>query len=266
MPRSPFFGSTACRCTAAVGVCRVMHRALCLPKSRRELFCAEHGCRLRSGACAAPKLAFPQRSGHKKTPQVLALPAVFWEKAPRFCAKASRFSAVAAFLLNAVHCFHHGGGRKVDHQLAFHEIHVGRHMLEVAFPAGAEIGMAGVAGCVGDEARSRTVAVAGKAPFARFALRSEGFALVLSELALLGAVNHFGQRFFVQIAELKFRENIVVAGINVAVVFHCGGVSASFGHGAQTSRHAHPSGQRGIEHLHEESAHVPAHPFVEERA
>lgn len=139
-------------------------------------------------------------------------------------------------------------------------------MLEVAFPAGAEIRMAGMAGCVGDEARSRTVTVAGKAPFARFALRSEGFALVLSELALFGAVNHFGQRLFVQIAELKFRENIVVAGINVAVVFHCGGVSASFGHGAQTSRHAHPSGQRGIEQLHEERAHIAAHPFVEERA
>ena len=88
------------------------------------------------------------------------IPAVFGAKAPRFRAKASRFSAAPAFLLNAVHSFHHGCGGKIDHQLAFHEIHVGRHMLEVAFPAGAEIRMAGMAGSVGDEARSRTVAVA----------------------------------------------------------------------------------------------------------
>lgn len=66
MPCSPFFGSTTRQCPAGVGVCRVMHCGVCLPKSRRELFCVEHGCRLRSGACAAPKLAFPQRSGHKK--------------------------------------------------------------------------------------------------------------------------------------------------------------------------------------------------------
>lgn len=193
MPRSPFFGSTTRRCPAPVGACRAMHRGVCRSKATREFFCAEHGCRSRSGACAAPKLAFSQRSGHKKHRGYVPIPAVFGAKAPRFCAKASRFSAAPAFLLNAVHSFHHGGGRKIDHQLAFHEIHVGRHMLEVAFPAGAEIRMAGMASCVGDEARSRTVAVAGKAPFARFALRSEGFALVLSELALLGAVNHFGQ-------------------------------------------------------------------------
>lgn len=82
MPRSPFFGSTTRRCTAAVGVCRPMHRGVGRSKYRHEFFCVDGICRLRSGACAAPKLAFPQRSGHKKTPQVRHIPAVFWRKAP----------------------------------------------------------------------------------------------------------------------------------------------------------------------------------------
>ena len=32
MPRSPFFGSTTRRCPVAVGVCRPMHRGLCLSR------------------------------------------------------------------------------------------------------------------------------------------------------------------------------------------------------------------------------------------
>ena len=174
--------------------------------------------------------------------------------------------AEVAFFLDARHGFHHRGGRKVDHQLAFHEIHVGRDVSEVALPSGAEIRVPHLPIFVRGEARTRAIAVAGKAPFAFLTLPREAFALVLPKCSLFGAVNHLGERLFVQIAELKFREHIVVAGVNVAVVFHRRGVSAGFGHRAQTARHAHPSRQCGIEKLHKESAHIPAHPLVEERA
>ena len=139
-------------------------------------------------------------------------------------------------------------------------------MSEVALPSGAEIRVPHLPIFVRHEARAWAIAVAGKAPFAFLTLPREAFAFVLPKLSLFGAVNHLGERLFVQIAEFKFWEHIVVAGVNVAVVFHGRGVSAGFGHGAQTSRHAHPSGQRRVEELHEESAHIPTHPLVEERA
>lgn len=174
--------------------------------------------------------------------------------------------AEVAFFLDARHGFHHRGGRQVHHQLAFHEIHVGRDVSEVALPSSAEVRVPHLPIFVRGEARTRAIAVAGKSPFAFLALSREAFSLVLPKLSLFGAVNHLGERLFVQIAELKFREHIVVAGVNVAVVFHGRGVSAGFGHRAQASRHAHPSRQCGIEKLHEESAHISAHPLVEERA
>ena len=177
-----------------------------------------------------------------------------------------RSLASVAFFFDARHGFHHRGGRQVHHQLAFHEIHVGSDVSEVALPSGAEIRVPHLPIFVRDEARTRAIAVAGKSPFAFLALPCEAFALVLPKLSLFRAVNHLGERFFVQIAELKFREHIVVAGIDVAVVFHRRGVSAGFGHRAQASRHAHPPRQCGIEKLHEESAHILAYPLVEKGA
>lgn len=174
--------------------------------------------------------------------------------------------ASVAFFFDACHGFHYRCGRQVHHQLAFHEIHVGSDVSEVALPSGAEIRVPHLPIFVRDEARSRAIAVAGKSPFALLALPCETFALVLPKLSLFRTVNHLGERFFVQIAELKFREHIVVASIDIAIVFHRRGVSAGFGHRAQTARHAHPSGQCGIEKLHKESTHILAHPLVEKCA
>ena len=99
-------------------------------------------------------------------------------------------------------------------------------MREVALPSGAEIRVPPSAIFVRDEARSRAIAVASKSPFAFLTLPCEAFALVLPKLSLFRAVNHLGERFLVQIAELKFREYIVVASIDIAIMFHRRGVSA----------------------------------------
>lgn len=68
------------------------------------------------------------------------------------------------------------------------------------------------------------------------------------------------------IAQLIFGENEMVASIYVAVEFHDSCMAASLCHGAYTRLFAHPIGESGVEQLDVISAHILPYPFVEQCA
>ena len=105
--------------------------------------------------------------------------------------------------------------------------------------------------------------VTGEEEFTLLALTGEKAFLVLSEGLLSFAIHHFHQSLFVNVSELEFGEDEVVASIHIPVEFHDSGMSASFGQGAYARLFAHPIGQCGVEKLDEISAYIVFHPFVE---
>ena len=60
--------------------------------------------------------------------------------------------------------------------------------------------------------------VAGKEEFAFLALFGKGALLVLTEGLLAFAIHHFHERLLVQISELEFGEDEMVARIDIAIV------------------------------------------------
>ena len=58
----------------------------------------------------------------------------------------------------------------------------------------------------------------------------------------------------------------MVARIHIPVELHHSRVTARLSHGAHTGLLSCPQGERGVEQLHEDCAHVVAHPLVENRA
>ena len=90
--------------------------------------------------------------------------------------------------------------------------------------------------------------------------------LVLSEALLAFAVHHFHQRLLVDVAQLIFGEDKVVARINVAVEFHYAGMSARTCHGTDTRLLPYPIGQGRVEQLYVISSYIFFYPFVEQTA
>ncbi len=108
-----------------------------------------------------------------------------------------------------------------------------------------------------------TAAVAGKQDGAFAAITRQGRFFIQSKSALLLAAHQFDHGSFENIAQAVRRLNEMVAGIQVAVMLHCQRQSAGLLENAQAAGRAQPASQRGVEHLHENPAHVAAHPFVE---
>ena len=148
----------------------------------------------------------------------------------------------------------------------FHEVHVGRYVLEVLVVTATEVVESRFAIRSACEAVLRTFAVAGKEEVALLALFGEGIRLHGSELRLSGRIEHCGEGGVLDVAQFEFGKYEVVATIDVAVVFHDGCVSACACHGAYARWVAHPIAERGVEDLYKHAAHVLAHPFVEDGA
>ena len=70
-----------------------------------------------------------------------------------------------------------------------------------------------------DDAVFGAAAVAHAEHFALAAVPGQARPLLLAELALLRVFDHFRQRPVVNIADFVFRQHIVIAGVEVAVVF-----------------------------------------------
>lgn len=147
-----------------------------------------------------------------------------------------------------------------------HIIHIRCYVVEELAEGGTEVvemrmTVGGVA-----EAVLRAAAVAGKEPRALEALGRKGIALGLSEGTLARAVHHRCDAVCVDIAQTIVGENEMIAGIDVAIELHDGGMTAGLRHGANARLLAHPARQRGIKELHENLADIMAHPFIEHRA
>lgn len=68
----------------------------------------------------------------------------------------------------------------------------------------------------------------------------------------------------VEVAKQIFREDEVVATVNVTVPLHGTGMAAGGGEGADAGHHAHPVGKGGVEKLDEVFADVIAYPFIKD--
>lgn len=135
-------------------------------------------------------------------------------------------------------------------------------MLEENAIAGTKIIESGFSVGSMEETKTRTFAMTGLEPFALATLSGQCFPFESAELALFGAVKHLWQAICTYVAQFILWEDEVVAGIDIAVVFHDGCVSALFGIDTNAWFYAHPSGKCGIEELYEDFSYIVAHPFV----
>ena len=86
----------------------------------------------------------------------------------------------------------------------------------------------------------RALAIAGKEELALLTLAGKEALFVLTEFLLSVTVHHFHERLLVNISELEFGKDEVVARIDIAIEFDDTGVSASLRHRADTGLFAHP--------------------------
>ena len=77
------------------------------------------------------------------------------------------------------------------------------------------------------------------------------------------AVEHLRERLLADVAQSVFWEYEVVAAIQVAVILHHAGMTATLRHGAYTRRYACIVGQCGVKQLYEIRAYILPYPFVE---
>ena len=97
----------------------------------------------------------------------------------------------------------------------FHLVHPRGYMTEEHAIALAEITAA-----VGEDARARTLAIAGKEPLTFAALIGEAIGFHATEARLLVTKHHLDQMFLVEIAQLVLGKDEMVAGLNIAIELH----------------------------------------------
>ncbi len=159
---------------------------------------------------------------------------------------------------------HDVGGGAVFLEEFSHGAHVGIDVGEEGFVGGAEVVEAGVAVGGEDEAVLGAFAVAGEADFAVTAVFWEGVGFVVAKFGLGGGVGHLLEGSVEDVAEVIAGVDVVVAGIEIAVVFdgECG--AAFFGEDAEGGTEAEPVSEGDVEELDEGFADVVADPVVED--
>ena len=151
-------------------------------------------------------------------------------------------------------------------QLIAHVVHIGRDMGKELVIALAQVVQTRLAvGCPGN-AVLRALAIAGKEIGTTQALHGQAVELALPEGLLARAEHHGRERLGTDIAKPILWVDKVVAGIDIAIMLHHPGMSATAGHRADAWRYTHPIGQGGIEELDEVASHVVPHPLVEDSA
>ena len=151
-------------------------------------------------------------------------------------------------------------------QLVLHKIHIGSDVGKELLVVLTEIVQAGFAVDSMAETVFGAAAIAGEEPLADLALTGQAVTLVTSELQLSLAIHHRGDGVAVDIAQQVFRENEMVARIDVAVVLYHPRMTTGGTHGAEAGWLTGPAGKSGVEQLHEHLSHVVAHPLVENGA
>src|SRR6185312_11861816 len=139
-------------------------------------------------------------------------------------------------------------------------------VVEEEFVAGAEVVEAGFAVGSCEEAVLGALSVAGEADFALVAVAGQGVALGGSEAALLGRADERLHGRLHNVAQLIFRIDEVVAGVEVAVVLEGEGHAAVLAENTKALRHSEPAFESYVEDLDEGLADVAADPLVEDGA
>lgn len=129
--------------------------------------------------------------------------------------------------------------------------------------AGAQIVESFLAVGSGGKAVFGAFSVAGEAPGTFQTLLGKRH-LHVAEAVLHVAESHGGNRLLMDIAQLVFRENKVVASIQVAVALQSQGIATVAGQGAYARLHPAPVGEGGVKELHEIFSDVALPPFVED--
>ena len=143
-----------------------------------------------------------------------------------------------------------------------HHAQVRINVAEEIFVTGAKIIQSRLARGGGHEAMLGAAAVAGEAHGAGAALLGQGVVLVIAELHLLRAIDGVLQRVRHDVADLVLRIDVMVARVEVAVMFHHQGRAAALGEHAQRRAQAHPAAQRDVNVLDKDRADVVQQPFV----
>ena len=105
--------------------------------------------------------------------------------------------------------------------------------------------------------------VAGITYFALAAVVGECVAFILAELALEFRADHVAQRLVQDISQLVLRIDVVIAGVDIPVVFHRHGGAAGGAEDAEAASHSHRVTQCDIKDLDEYLADILPYPFVE---
>ena len=90
--------------------------------------------------------------------------------------------------------------------------------------------------------------------------------LLSTELELPFAIHHLQKSVLSDVSKLIFREDKVVARVDVSVELHDTCMSAAAGHSTQSRIHSDPIGKSRIEYLYEVFSHIIADPLVKDCA
>ena len=112
----------------------------------------------------------------------------------------------------------------------------------------------------------RTPSVADKLHFAAAAVFGECIAFIGTEFALERRIHHLLNGVFCDVAYMIVRRNEMVAGVEIAVMLNCQGITAGFIEDTEARVISQPRFQRDIKNLHENSADVVDYPLIKYRA
>ena len=150
---------------------------------------------------------------------------------------------------------------------AGHELHREIDVVEERLEPGAQVVQPRLTIRRHDEAILRTFAVTGEAHVAFPAVTRQRIPLVLAEFELLGRGHQLDHVSCPDVAQQVVGLDKVVARVQIAVVLDGQPRAAGLVEDAHPGGgHAQPVAQRRLEGLHEDPAHIVAHPLVEDGA
>ena len=113
-----------------------------------------------------------------------------------------------------------------------------------------------------DKTILRALSVTGEKILALKTLARKRIPLRITERLLLLAIHHLDEGILTDIAKLILRENEMIAGIDIPVVFHHTGVTTGSCHGTDSRLLPHPVCKGGIKELDIVLPDIIVHPFV----
>lgn len=108
----------------------------------------------------------------------------------------------------------------------------------------------------------RTFTIAGKQELTIFALGRQGIEFILAKTQLPLTIHHLYQRMSIDISQLIFRKDKMIARIHITIEFHDSCMSAGLGQRTDTRLTSHPVCQCSIEKLYKILSHILADPFI----